>query len=40
MSAVMITGGLGYVGRYLTKKLSEQGVKVVSYNREDRKSVV
>ncbi|MDH4609083.1 SDR family oxidoreductase [Pseudomonas sp. BN102] len=34
MSAVMITGGLGYVGRYLTKKLSEQGVQVVSYNRD------
>ncbi|MND24564.1 dTDP-glucose 4,6-dehydratase 2 [compost metagenome] len=34
MSAVMITGGLGYVGRYLTKKLSEQGVRVVSYNRD------
>ena len=34
MSAVMITGGLGYVGRYLTRKLSEQGVKVVSYNRD------
>jgi UDP-glucose 4-epimerase len=30
----MITGGLGYVGRYLTKKLSEQGIKVVSYNRD------
>ncbi len=34
MSAVMITGGLGYVGRYLTKRLSEQGVQVVSYNRD------
>jgi UDP-glucose 4-epimerase len=34
MSAVMITGGLGYVGRYLTKKLSEQGIKVISYNRD------
>ncbi|UVJ46563.1 NAD-dependent epimerase/dehydratase family protein [Pseudomonas sp. LS1212] len=30
----MITGGLGYVGRYLTKTLSEKGVQVVSYNRD------
>ncbi|MCY1400093.1 dTDP-glucose 4,6-dehydratase 2 [compost metagenome] len=30
----MITGGLGYVGRYLTKTLSEKGIKVVSYNRD------
>lgn len=34
MSAVMVTGGLGYVGRHLVKALDEAGRKVVSYNRD------
>lgn len=32
--SVLVTGGLGYVGRYLVRALAEQGNRVVSYNRD------
>lgn len=32
--AVLVTGGLGYVGRHLVSTLTERGDRVVSYNRD------
>ena len=32
--SVLVTGGLGYVGRHLVRALTEQGHRVVSYNRD------
>jgi nucleoside-diphosphate-sugar epimerase len=32
--AVLVTGGLGYVGRHLASALAERGDRVVSYNRD------
>lgn len=34
MSAVLVTGGLGYVGRHIVGTLDQAGRKVVSYNRD------
>jgi UDP-glucose 4-epimerase len=34
MGAILVTGGLGYVGRHLVKLLSSSGETVVSYNRD------
>ncbi len=33
MSAVLVTGGTGFVGAWVTRRLVEQGVKVVAYSR-------
>ena len=32
--AVLVTGGLGYVGRHLVAALAERGERVISYNRD------
>lgn len=32
--SVLVTGGLGYVGRHLVRALTEQGHRAVSYNRD------
>jgi len=32
--AVLVTGGLGYVGRHLVSALAERGDRVISYNRD------
>ncbi len=44
MTAVMVTGGLGFVGRHLVGELADAGSTVVSYNRDyaesDRGQVV
>ena len=32
--AVLVTGGLGYVGRHLVSALAERGERVISYNRD------
>ena len=34
MSAILVTGGLGYVGRHIVSALDRAGRKVVSYNRD------
>jgi UDP-glucose 4-epimerase len=34
MSATLVTGGLGYVGRHIVAHLRERGTPVVSYNRD------
>lgn len=34
MSAVLVTGGLGFVGRHLVRRLADEGETVVSYNRD------
>lgn len=34
MGAVMVTGGLGFVGRHLVPRLADAGQRVVSYNRD------
>ena len=34
MSVTMVTGGLGYVGRYIVTSLADSGRPVVSYNRD------
>lgn len=34
MSTIMVTGGLGYTGRIIVRKLAAQGHKVISYNRD------
>jgi UDP-glucose 4-epimerase len=34
MGAVLVTGGLGYVGRHLVERLAAEGRDVVSYNRD------
>jgi UDP-glucose 4-epimerase len=34
MSATMVTGGLGFVGRYIVRALLASGDRVVSYNRD------
>lgn len=31
---IMVTGGLGYTGRTIVRKLAEQGHRVISYNRD------
>ena len=33
MSAVLVTGGLGVIGAWVTRQLVEQGIKVVTYSR-------
>jgi nucleoside-diphosphate-sugar epimerase len=34
METIMVTGGLGFTGRHITKRLAAGGHRVVSYNRE------
>ena len=34
MTVTLVTGGLGYIGRYLVRDLSARGESVVSYNRD------
>jgi UDP-glucose 4-epimerase len=34
MSVTLVTGGLGYIGRYLVRALAGRGESVVSYNRD------
>jgi UDP-glucose 4-epimerase len=34
MEPTLVTGGLGYVGRYIVAQLRERGAEVVSYNRD------
>lgn len=34
MTTTLVTGGLGYLGRYIVSALREQGSEVVSYNRD------
>src|SRR4051812_32465095 len=34
MEPTLVTGGLGYVGRYIVEQLREKGTEVVSYNRD------
>lgn len=34
MNAVLVTGGLGYVGRHIVAALQQAGRKVISYNRD------
>ncbi len=34
MSAILVTGGLGYVGRHIVAALDQAGRRVVSYNRD------
>ena len=32
--STLVTGGLGYVGRYIVKELARRGQEVVSFNRD------
>jgi nucleoside-diphosphate-sugar epimerase len=34
METIMVTGGLGFTGRHITKRLAVGGHCVVSYNRD------
>ena len=34
MGSIMVTGGLGFVGRHLVKRLADEGERVISYNRD------
>jgi UDP-glucose 4-epimerase len=34
METIMVTGGLGFTGRHITKRLAAGGHRVVSYNRD------
>ena len=34
MSSVLVTGGAGFIGSWVTRKLTEQGVRVVAYSRQ------
>ena len=34
MASILVTGGLGYTGRIIVRQLAEQGLNVVSYNRD------
>jgi nucleoside-diphosphate-sugar epimerase len=34
MSAIMVTGGLGYAGQYIVRALARRGDRVISYNRD------
>jgi UDP-glucose 4-epimerase len=34
MSAYLVTGGLGYVGRWIVAQLADEGERVISYNRD------
>jgi UDP-glucose 4-epimerase len=34
MTATLVTGGLGFVGRYLVRRLTADGHRVISYNRD------
>jgi nucleoside-diphosphate-sugar epimerase len=34
MGGVLITGGLGYVGRHIVRRLGEMSIPTVSYNRD------
>ena len=34
MGSVLVTGGLGYVGRYIVRRLSQSATLVISYNRD------
>jgi UDP-glucose 4-epimerase len=34
MASILVTGGLGYIGRIIVRQLAEQGFDVVSYNRD------
>jgi nucleoside-diphosphate-sugar epimerase len=34
MSVTLVTGGLGFVGRYIVQAIAEKGEKVISYNRD------
>jgi UDP-glucose 4-epimerase len=38
MTVTMVTGGLGFIGRYLVDALADQGDRVVSYNRDHAES--
>jgi nucleoside-diphosphate-sugar epimerase len=40
MRTTLVTGGLGYVGRYVAAQLRERGAEVVSYNRDFHPDVV
>jgi nucleoside-diphosphate-sugar epimerase len=34
MTSVLVTGGLGYAGRWIVRRLADKGERVVSYNRD------
>jgi UDP-glucose 4-epimerase len=34
VTSIIVTGGLGFVGRYLVRRLADGGQRVVSYNRD------
>ena len=40
MSAILVTGGLGVIGSWVTRQLVEQGIKVVTYSRHLDTSLV